>query len=229
MSERGAPTAVAAIAIAIALALPAPIAAAQALDCPQKPPQITIEIVSPKPRIDRSRTREKLTRESAERPPGDVHTLGLYSALWSMTASREVASLVESGGRENRGCAWLDKVAIRVEARPRLIYLARELQPRTCRYAAVLAHERKHVAVDDAVLAEAAGALSARLADALADLRTPAPVRLTGLDELRRRFIDESESRINAMWQAITDERNRRQRDIDSPEEYARVEAECRR
>lgn len=218
----------AAIAFALVAALWVGTAAAQPLVCPQKPARLTIEVASPQAKIDRSRSRDALTRDSNLRPPGRVHTLGLYSALWSMTASREVASLVESGASENRGCAWLDKVAIRIEAAPRLIYLARELQPRSCRHAAVLEHERKHVAVDDAVLAEGIAMLRARLPGILADLRTAEPVKRDTLTALRQHFIDESETRINALWQEISDERNRRQRDVDSPEEYARVDAQCR-
>ncbi|MBM3523431.1 MAG: hypothetical protein FJX57_10780 [Alphaproteobacteria bacterium] len=216
-------------ALAVLLSLAAASASAQTLVCPHREPRITIEVASPEPRIDRSRSREALGRKSGEQRPGNVHTLGLYSALWRMSASREVASLVESGARENRGCAWLDKVAVRIEASPRLIHMARELKPRSCRYAAVLEHERKHVAVDDAVLAEGVATLRTELPRVLGELRTEQPVPLAGLEDIRRRFIDESETRINALWQAISDERTRRQLDIDSPEEYARVDAQCPR
>lgn len=216
------------LAGAAALLAGAP-AFAQPLVCPQRNPTITIEVTSPAPRIDRSRSRDTLSRKSIERPTDNVHTLGLYSALWRMTASREVASLVESGGRDNRGCAWLDKVAVRIEASPRLIHMARELRPRSCRYAAVLEHERKHVAVDDAVLAEGIATLRAELPRLLGELRTAQPVPLADLEDVRRRFIDESETRINTLWQAISDERTRRQSAVDSPEEYARVDAQCSR
>lgn len=70
----------------------------------------------------------------------------------------------ESGGE----CIYLDKVTASFGWRAHDIYVANNLQPGSCLYNAVLAHEREHAAINDDVLRAYAPRVKAALEEALA-------------------------------------------------------------
>ena len=92
----------------------------------------------------------------------------------------------------------------------------------------MLEHERKHQAVDDDVLRRYTPWLREILARELAGLFTPKPIRARDLNASQTRFVAESDRVINGAWKSINDERERLQREVDTPEEYARVNTACR-
>ncbi len=216
---------VASALIAIAIATPA---RSRELVCARDAPRITVIVRTTEPAIDETRTRVQLTEQSRHLLTGNAHTLGLYNATWRMSAQRQLGTLTESNVAQPRACVRLDHVEVTIEIDPRMIFVAQELDPGSCRHAAVLAHERKHQAVDDDVLRRNTPWLRQVLARDLAGLFTPRPIRVRDLAASQARFVGESDRAINAAWKAINDERERLQREIDTPEEYARVNAACR-
>jgi hypothetical protein len=110
---------------------------------------------------------------------------------------------------------------------PRMIRVARELRPGSCRYRAVVEHELRHQGVDDAVLARRLPWLRAQLERTLADLRSDSPRPDAALDAFGRTLMQQATSRVTAAWQEIVAERDRLQAEIDTPEEYERVRRQC--
>jgi hypothetical protein len=58
-------------------------------------------------------------------------------------------------------CVWVDQLAVTLAIPRRVIYIVRERHSGSCADESALAHERKHQAADEAVLAEQRARLSA--------------------------------------------------------------------
>lgn len=203
------------------------VAPAAALTCPPEPVEVTVELRAVEPRIDRSMARAELARLSGA-TRGDTHTLGMYGATWTIRSQTWLQYLREEGVPQPRGCVWLSSVHLTVVIDPRLIRVARELRPASCRYRSVMAHERKHQAVDDDVLARRLPWLRGHLAQALAELRSDTPQPDETLDDFGTELMQRATRIVGAAWQEIVAERDRLQASIDTPEEYERVRRECR-
>src|SRR6266852_298575 len=182
-----------------ALAAPSP---AWALTCPASRPAVQVSVKTAEPAIDNTLPQPALQKLAGKAYHGG-RTLGLYRATIRARWHTRV------GQRDGHGetCRWIDSIAIDIVAPERAIFIIRERRPGTCWYDSVLAHERKHQATDDAVLAE----FAPRLEHAVAQQRLMAPV-----EEAVRRVLD-----------ALEAERRARQALIDTPREYRRVGAAC--
>jgi hypothetical protein len=210
----------------LATVLAGPPATAQ-LACPKDRTVVTLELNEIQPTIDRSITRAELTALSGAQR-GDTHTLGMYGATWTIRSQSQLQYLKEQGTPRPRGCVWLESVKLTVSIDPRLIRIARELRPDSCRYRSVLEHERKHQAVDDDVLARRLPWLRDHLAGALKGMRTDKPRPVGELDAIGAKLVENATRTVTAAWQQLVDERDRLQREVDTPQEYERVRLQCR-
>jgi hypothetical protein len=109
----------------------------------------------------------------------------------------------------------------------RMIYIVRERHPGACPYDSVLAHERKHQAADDAVLAEYRPRIARAASRAIAALPPPSPVPLAQGDRAEARLTTAVAHALQRVLDAMNAARAARQRSIDSPGEYRRVRAAC--
>jgi hypothetical protein len=182
--------------------------------------QLSVDVAMPA--IDNT-----LPQPALQRLAGTDHhrgrTQGLYrggiSTHWrTRIAEQHIAGLV---------CRSIDEVAITITAAPRTIYVTRERRPGTCPYDSVLAHERKHQAADDAVIAEFAPRLKQRVARAIAALPPPAPVPPSEAEAAGRRLTAAVARAVNDELRALEAARRARQAAIDTPGEYRRVRAAC--
>ena len=106
----------------------------------------------------------------------------------------------------------------------RRLYVARELPRESCIHGEVLKHEMKHIAVDEALLKEFIPHIQRRL-DAVVE-RIGAVRRRTQKQAMAaiRQPIDAA---LKQAMQDFTRERDRRQKQVDSAEEYTRVSRSC--
>ncbi len=189
--------------------------------CEQKLPKTTIDIVAApiEYATDRDRSYTELTQMSGETSSA-VHAFGLTTAEISHHASLETAGIEDT--RSGRTCV---RPAIRVELAmtPMTVYVSREVTDDPCRAATILEHELKHVAVYRERLAEVGDEVRAAL------VRT--------YDNRVFYFSNRAEGQRQMEWAlsqqlgTLLDDNARqikqRQRQVDSPEEYARVAAAC--
>ena len=213
--RRGAALATAALAWLFA---PAP---AVALTCNAAPPAVTLTKNIPQPKLDNSLTQPQLQAM----PTNSGHrgrALGLYrSDLVSEFQSRLV---IDREG--NEACVRLQSVELRVSMPMRIIYVVRERRPGTCEHNVVLEHERKHQAVDDAVIAEHIPRLQ-RLMQAAAQRVSAQRIKPGGEKAAQQRLDNELKAALNQASKTLEQERSARQQAIDTPQEYARVGAAC--
>jgi len=170
-------------------------------------------------KVDRTRSWRELTAMDGETSPS-LRAVGLTNASVSDKISIETAGIEDSS--TGRVCVR-PSVRVDLAATPMTVYIAREVAGDSCRAKAALEHEQKHVAVYHEELAHIAtdvrAALKAAYDNRVLYYRTRAEAK------------HEAEIAINGKVGPLMDRIARhikaRQREIDSPEEYARVSALC--
>ena len=129
------------------------------------------EVVGVPLRTDYSQSIGQLARKPG-RPPvtgrtANAHTLGLtasqYNQQWQV-------SIVTASLGQGRYCGAAQILTVTFGYDQRTVYVARELPQGSCIHAEVLAHEMRHVAVDEQLLREYVPALKRRLEDVVARL-----------------------------------------------------------
>jgi hypothetical protein len=206
-------------AAVLAASLPPGVPAAP-LACAATVPRVSVSRSLPPPAIDNTLTQPQLQRVAANHHAG--RALGLYRATVNGRFNAEIAMRWD----ESEACLWVSSLAIEVEAVDRRIWVIRERRPGTCHYDAVLAHERRHEEVDDAMVEAYAARLRSVLAQEAAALGL---VRVAPgeRDAAQQRLVDALKKAFQAEMRALQAERERRQNAIDTPAEYRRVGAAC--
>jgi hypothetical protein len=169
--------------------------------------------------IDREHSYAALTKMSGESRPA-LHALGLTTAQVGHRASLESTGVEETTTR--RICV---RPAIRVELAmtPMTVYVSREAAADSCRDAAILEHELKHVAVYEQRLAEIEREVEPALVEAFGNRVFYFASRAEGERELQRVLKRELDATLGDSARKLRE----RQEEVDSPEEYANVAAAC--
>jgi hypothetical protein len=209
----------AAAAVALVALAAAP---AEALTCPASHPAVQLSVDVAKPAVDNT-----LPQPALQRLAGADHHRGRTQGLYRGAIRTRWRTRISEQRSVGLVCRWIDEVAIDITVAPRTIYVTRERRPGTCPYDSVLAHERKHQAADDAVIAEFAPRLKQRVARAIAALPPPAPVPPGESAAAGRRLTAAVERAVNDELRALEAARKSRQAAIDTPGEYRRVRAVC--
>jgi len=185
-------------------------------------PQITIDVLTVKPVEDRHLDIAALSaRDSLDKT---VPELQGYQDTLGSTSAELHAQLDGDMRADPRGmhwCARLLRATVKIKW-DTTVYLARELIPGSCADKAVRQHEAKHVALDRDLLPTLKSDVETSI------LRvTQRPVWGAGsswaLQDLKAQVQKAAEAAIDT----FQTQRNRRQLEIDTPEEYNRVAASC--
>lgn len=128
------------------------------------------------------------------------------------------------GGWADPNCLSVSRVAVELTYFEPTIYLAKELQWARCVAIEVRNHEQKHARVDRDMMDWLSQLMRGELTKWLA-LRGVREVR--DIHEAKTRDAEDLQRAIARTVALFVDERNRRQLAIDTPQEYARIEAAC--
>ncbi len=190
--------------------------------CPASRPEVTATPLLADPRIDNSLPQPAL-QKLAGKPYHGGRTLGLYRAEFKARWRIRFGTRDDDGG----SCRWIDGVAVEIVAPERTIYIVHARPPGTCWYDSVLAHERKHQAADEAVLAEYVPRLEREIGRAIAALPATPRVPAGQAGAAQQRLAASVEAAIKQVLRALDGTRRARQAAIDTPREYRRVAAAC--
>jgi hypothetical protein len=210
--------------LAVLLLAAAPHGGARAaLSCPTPtPPAVAVSVEAGAPAIDNT-----LTQPALQKLAGKMHhrgrALGLYRA--DVKVRWRTITAWRSAGTE--ACHWIERVAIEIALVDRKIYIIRVRHPGSCPYESVLAHERKHQAVDDAVVAEYRPLLARAAERALAGLPPPTPDSIDRGDAVEARLTGTVDTALKNAVEAMLAARAARQAAVDTPAEYRRIGAAC--
>lgn len=201
-------------------------AAAQSNACSGFPPaKLTLDAVLAPIQRDDGLTVAQLTRLPG-RTPGPVttgasHVLGLTQARYGEQS--QVSALFKTMD-DGTYCASASALTISFGFQQRIVHVAREIPANSCLYGEVLAHEMRHVAVDEALLTEMLPQIRIRLDQVVGEL---APVRSRSQSQAMAAVRRPLESAMRRIMQEFGRERDRRQAQVDTVEEYERVSRVC--
>lgn len=168
---------------------------------------------------DRTRSWRELTAMGGEATPTQ-RAVGLTTAKLGDKVSLETAGIEDR--TTGRVCVR-PSVRVELSATPMTVYIGREIAGDACRAAAALEHEQRHVAVYREELAHIATDVRATLKAAYGNRVLYYRSRAEAKQETDAAISAE----IAPLLDRIAGQIKARQREIDSPEEYARVSAAC--
>lgn len=127
---------------------------------------------------------------------------------------------------DNRSCAWYDSITVDINITP-TIFIARDYKKGSCMYNAVLEHENKHIAVDRKLVNTYAQQISKALQAELARQTVYGPVATAEEKALQDQMYARIAGIMKKQMAILNTERLKRQQQVDSLEEYNRVNALC--
>lgn len=228
--RRGRAAAAAGLALPLLLLAAAPPAAAPrrgggpAAACPSAEPRVRLDVEDPEPVVGAADIDD--LHASSGRPRSAVtHHLGLTSSRieWRSELTARVAPGVPRGRGSAAACAVPEEVTLSLALAEHRVRIAREIPEGGCLWREVLAHERRHVAVNRRVLRDAAARLRAavRAWAAGAEARAADPDEtVAALQRGLRRAAEPVLARMRA-------EQRAGHRAIDTPAEYRRLSRVC--
>ena len=206
------------LALGLVLAVPA----RAEVSCAPSSAEVAMDVDIPEPAVDNSLPQPTLQNLAGKRYHGG-RTLGLYR----MTLTIDWTARLMRSEADGKVCLSIDHVTLHVAMPSRRIYIVRERRPGTCPYESVLAHERKHQAVDDDVLGQGLPRLRASIERTIAALPATRPRPTTEAAEVEQRLTAPVAEAVQRGWAELSAARAARQAEIDTPQEYRRVRAAC--
>ncbi len=127
------------------------------------------------------------------------------------------------------GCVWYDTINVELDITPEIV-IAKEIYQDPCMRRAVIGHELKHVRVDREVVNKYAKTMGAKLMKALKSRGFSAgPFRVERLSEVQGKMQTVVKQVLELEYKKLGIERQERQREVDSIEEYESVDDQCPR
>ncbi len=168
---------------------------------------------------DRTKSWRELTAMGGDTAPAQ-RAVGLTTAKLSDKVAVETSGIEEQS--TGRVCVR-PSVRVELSATPMTVYIGREIAGDSCRAAAALGHEQKHVAVYREELAHIATDVRATLKAAYGNR----VLYYRSRAEAKRATDAAISAEIGPLLDRMAGQIKARQREIDSPEEYAQVSAAC--
>jgi hypothetical protein len=211
----------AASGLLLALAFTAP-AWAQRLCSGLGEPSVGLDFNKPEPTLD---TRRLVDMRTMSRAGLGEHeqALGLYKA--ELRTGLRIEYAMQAQGR--LACIGIRRAVVVAEFTDRKIYMARELQPESCRHKVTLEHEREHARIDDMVLGNELPKVTEMIARAVREIGVVGPLAAENLDAYREDIKDRLERVFQGELDRIAQIRRREQSRIDTPESYKKEAERC--
>jgi len=203
---------------------------AHALQCPTTaPPRVVLDRKEDPVRFDFGRNRANLNQMgarilAAQRAGSTAYVGGLTNGVITSNMSTQLQTLTSSDGL---ACIWVGQVNVTLRYQP-TVYISREFAPGSCYHTAVMNHETKHVATDQILLTDFASQLQQGIQAEVARIGLRGPMPAPQLESASRDLQNVMEKRLNILMDQFSTLRETRQMQIDTPQEYARVQSLCR-
>jgi hypothetical protein len=195
-----------------------------------KTPQIMVTTTSTPVRYDYTKSQRQLETMGNDTvsPYGarvKTHVGGLMKG--EVTVSQNMRFYQETYPNVRAGCLYIDSIKVDLHMKP-VIYVAREHKKSSCMHQSILEHEKKHVMVDQTLISKYRDIITAALQSALPDIRNAkGPFSSSALPSEQKKLQTHVQGIVKKYSAQLTEERKKRQQDVDTLEEYERVQAQC--
>ncbi|MEO0393786.1 MAG: hypothetical protein AAF213_11180 [Pseudomonadota bacterium] len=188
------------------------------------PPELEVNIVPWQIRYDYTRSQAELSAlvERHSWLSAGHSARGLYQAELMHRYLIEFDE--EVGGWTSPNCLAVSRVAVDLTYFQPTIFLAKELAWARCVAIEVRKHEQKHARVDRDMMDWLGQLMRGELVKWVG---IRAPTAVDDLETAKARHDAELKTKIEQVINLYVSERNKRQLAIDTPEEYARIDAAC--
>jgi hypothetical protein len=185
-------------------------------------PASSVEVVLQPLAVTENRTEPfaSLARLTVDASP-DHRTIGVTQARFGHRSTVEVSGLEDRRGA--RACAR-PRVTVELFVQPITVYIASEYAHDPCRVQAIREHEQRHVDVFEAFARDAAKRLPRELSAAIGDR----PSYQMSLGEAQRHLDRRIGDALSVFMRDAERTLAQRQADVDTPQEYQRVNAACK-
>jgi len=197
----------------------------------RKAPQIHVAASDASVRYDHSKTQAELDNFENDTisPYGAEirsHVGGLMAGEVSVTQSIRV--MQENWQNLNQGCLYVDKIDVKIHIKP-TIYIAREYDKAGCMYRAIMEHEKKHIMVDRMIVNKYTHIIVKGLNEAIKKIGyAQGPFPINQLEARQKGVQQYAQAVLRQYSEQMSEERQRLQQNVDTLEEYERVQAQCR-
>lgn len=195
----------------------------------QQAPQIKITASANTLKYDFTQTEDDLGKFKIDtKSPYAKHVItdvgGLMKGGIEMRQTMQVKNLTHSGLKQV--CMWYSQVAVDIKFDP-TIYIAKEFPPGSCRHKAIMGHEMKHVQVDRQMVNKYAALIGKAIQKEIDAKPVYGPASVTQKAALEKQMNMRMEQIMKSNSNIMDAERSLLQQQIDSIEEYERVNNLC--
>lgn len=127
----------------------------------------------------------------------------------------------------NVNCLWVDKVDVHVVINP-TVYVASDYKQGTCKHNAILAHEMKHVQIDQQAVQDYIPRIKQAAASAVRNIGVVGPKPDSEVKPLQAKINAYVQAAVQSTTKALHLDRKTRQQGLDNLQEYQRVNNACR-
>lgn len=208
------------------------LAAAGDITCQlKKSPEISVTASDTKLKIDNSKSKRELNNFEIDTvsPYDDSvqsHVGGLMSGELRTTSNMNLMTETYQGFGAT--CLMINKITVKINVNP-TIYIAREYPRGSCMYNSIFEHEKKHVQVDRIIVNKYIELIGHALNEHFKKIGFKAgPVPSNFVRDAQNKLTDQSNLIVSEHTKRMNDERKKLQQNIDSLEEYNRVNNACK-
>ncbi len=195
---------------------------AHALRCEKTTPKYSFKTATARTEYIRTKSASSLTEMHGSSPESTVGGLGGGETGFKLETE---FSYIADGPA---ACVNLTKVNLTFYAKP-TIHIASNFRRGSCEYGAVMAHEKKHIRELQKFVREYGPKMKNHLVKNVLPTTTTfyGPIDADKVDKAQQKIQDDLFEGLQAYQQEIMPVLQKRQQDIDSPAEYARVDSKC--
>lgn len=206
--------------------------AAGEIECTlKKAPEISIVASDTKVTYDHTKSQAELDNFDTDTVSPyaatvQTHVGGLMSG--EVSISQNLRMMQETFPSYNAGCLFVDKITVSIHVSP-TIYIARDYPKDGCMYAAIMEHEKKHIAVDREIVNKYTRLVGAAIDTVLKKIgyvHGPYPAQSLPVEQQKIHTV--LQALLKQYSDAMSAERQQRQQAVDTLQEYERVQAQCR-
>ncbi len=192
------------------------------------PPVVDVEGKVPEYRLRRDLGTDEIRELEREKGFDNAdRTLG-FTSYETRSEIHFNIDFVHDAKEENEpGCAWIRQLTTRFDVTLIDIFVPVEYQPDSCPYKEIKEHEEQHVQILREAHAQFLENLKRMLGAPGALHDGSSPIQAATMDEAKAQLSDEMQRTLDDFIKDFSDTLARRQREIDTPENYAAIQSRC--